>query len=73
MDQKLLKGAVWQQRKRDDTLRRRDVGSVQRIYDAGVIFTKRQVLYQVGHVDLQNHRRRSSFITELMSLVNETF
>lgn len=34
-----------------------DVGVVQRVNDAGVIFTERQVFYQMGHVYLQDDRQ----------------
>lgn len=33
-----------------------DVGVIQRVHDAGVIFTKRQVFYQMGHVNLQDKK-----------------
>lgn len=36
------------------TLRRCDDRIIQWVHDAGVIFTKRQVFYQVGHVYLQS-------------------
>lgn len=38
------------------TLWRCDICLVQRVNDAGVIFTKRQVLYQMGHVYLEHNR-----------------
>lgn len=38
------------------TLWRCDVRVVQRVHDAGVIFTKRQVFYQMGHVYLQGRQ-----------------
>lgn len=39
------------------TLWRCDICLVQRVNDAGVIFTKRQVFDQMGHVYLQDDRR----------------
>lgn len=33
-----------------------DVCPVQRVHDAGIIFTERQVFYQMGHVYLQDNR-----------------
>lgn len=38
------------------TLWRCDVCVIQRVDDTGVIFTKRQVFYQMGHVNLHKVR-----------------
>lgn len=42
------------------TLWRCDVCSVQRVYDAGIIFTERQMFYQMGHVYLQDDRSKET-------------
>lgn len=37
-----------------------DVRVIQRVHDAGVIFTERQVFNQMGHVNLQDDMIRRS-------------
>lgn len=45
---------------------RSDVRLVQRVNDAGVIFPKRQVLYQMRHVYLQDRDKYVHMTSELL-------
>lgn len=55
------------------TLWRCDVRVVQRVHDAGVIFTERQVFYQMGHVYLQDDRQEDYKVTDFCSAIDNIF